>query len=267
MLISEILLEYDKYGRTTVIDRAKFEELKPQLAVALAQAEKGNRIYRGSPNAAPIVITDPTTAERISRNTSNEFTLLITYILPSWKNYPKRTRSIICSEDYHIAAGYARNGAAYIVLPIGDPVVGIAPSNDIWDSFKISPPEFNSFFAEAVERFRKFFPTAKLPYEFNTAEDVMTVLNAFDQAVKTNPNKAWDWSKDMEYIGGWGTRSLVGIMTSGNCVAGLDAYFGAAANGFDAVPLSKYESGRKRELWISSPAVLIKEDYFNQIMN
>lgn len=72
--------------------------------------------------------TDPMKGKpRISRNTSNYYTLLIDNS-PKWKRYPKRSQSIIATTGTAAFFVFAENKSKY----------GVCPSHDFWDSFKQS---------------------------------------------------------------------------------------------------------------------------------
>lgn len=94
----------------------------------------GYRIFRGVnsdySNAAII-----TPGIRISQNTHNIYTRLISDILPSWKEYPKRNRSFVCSTSINTAMDYAENGFLYVIFPKNDSKIGICSESDIWYSF------------------------------------------------------------------------------------------------------------------------------------
>jgi hypothetical protein len=69
--------------------------------------------------------TDPKKGKpRISRNTSNHYTLIVDNS-PKWKRYPPRSQSIICS---------TRSGMFY-VFPENKSRIGVCPSYDFWPSF------------------------------------------------------------------------------------------------------------------------------------
>lgn len=90
---------------------------------------KKNFIFRGSHSKA-IIRNHP--EGRKSANTSNEFTFLVDNFLPSWRDYPARSESFICSTSPNTAAAY---GDIYYVLPFGNPYIGVCSENDIWYSF------------------------------------------------------------------------------------------------------------------------------------
>lgn len=92
-------------------------------------------IYRGDSNLinAAYVSYSKNRSERKSANTTNEYTYLFSEILDSWKKYPKRNKSIICSTSEKYAADY---GNVYYVIPFDKTSIGICPQSDLWTSFK-----------------------------------------------------------------------------------------------------------------------------------
>ena len=89
-------------------------------------------------------VVDPKSAgERKSANTSNHTTLLMDN-LPSWKKYPKRSQSLICSTNHTNAQSY---GTLHYVYPSDKCDIGIVPTTDVWDSFQFAwgtdVPSFN----------------------------------------------------------------------------------------------------------------------------
>ena len=82
-----------------------------------------------------------TPGERIAEGSSNVYTRLISDILPSWRNAPQRNKSVICTNDfsgaeYYIDYSTRRKGTIYVVIPPNDARLVIAPTKDIWSSFK-----------------------------------------------------------------------------------------------------------------------------------
>lgn len=91
-------------------------------------------IYRGIRNfTGEYGIVDPKSAsERRSANTMNHTTLLVDN-LPSWKRFPKRSQSIICSTNFANAQSY---GPIHLVYPTDQCDIGVVPSMDMWDGFQ-----------------------------------------------------------------------------------------------------------------------------------
>lgn len=94
-------------------------------------------VFRGSGNVNfdTVQVAYPSKVGRVSANTSNEYTVLMSG-LPSWKNYPKRSHSFICSTSYETAMTYAstKAGLYAVVLPESFRL-GVCADGDIWESF------------------------------------------------------------------------------------------------------------------------------------
>ena len=117
--------------------------MKTDYSEAAKSAKKGICIYRGQRDGyinSPFISTPN---YRISQNANyNIYTRLLSDILPSWKEYPKRNHSFICTNNINRADDY---GNIYIVLPKNGTKLGICPEEDIWDSFQTLPYTLNDF--------------------------------------------------------------------------------------------------------------------------
>lgn len=102
-------------------------------------------IWRGDKNLGYYFILDPAATPRQSRNTLNYYTIIIDQS-NAWKDYPKRSRSAICSTRFGKARSYDKAGwgaergslGLYCVLPINGGKIGCCPQDDIWESFEPS---------------------------------------------------------------------------------------------------------------------------------
>jgi len=92
-----------------------------------------NKIYRGvlSFNDDYGIIDSNKGKPRKSAVSLNYMTLLMDN-LPSWKKFPLRSKSVICTTDLRQSNGY---GNSYIIIPFDNAKVRICPENDIWNSF------------------------------------------------------------------------------------------------------------------------------------
>lgn len=90
-------------------------------------------MYRGlGQSIDPYLKISPENFERISAYTENYYTTLFDN-LPSWKEYPKRGKSIICSNLMNRARNY---GNIYYVIPREGCKIAVCPADDIWNSFR-----------------------------------------------------------------------------------------------------------------------------------
>jgi len=134
--------------------------IQKYCTTSLNRNKHGFKIYRGrnKSNAYnlpidPYFIINPKQSERISKNTTNIYTALIDSS-EKWKDYPKRSRSIIATTNKGYAYSY---GHPYLVYLVNGAKIGLCPSDDFWSSFKYIKEEFDirvmDDFNGEVERF------------------------------------------------------------------------------------------------------------------
>src|SRR5574344_698462 len=104
--------------------------------VALENYKKGIRIYRGMPSDIPILYGDYSNNIRRSTDTNNYYTEILDNS-PDWRDYPKRSKSFICSVAQARAKSCSNGHDFYVVLPLNDPVIGVCGTNDIWYGFDL----------------------------------------------------------------------------------------------------------------------------------
>jgi hypothetical protein len=129
-------------GRTQKIDEEDFyKNVKSQCSDILNTYKKREFYFRGITDfSQKFGFIKPKNFERVSRNTDNYYTLLMDN-LPSWKSFPKRSKSIVFSNDVEMGSSY---GNTYILFPKNGAKIGRAPEQDIWYSFKTLEGEFRS---------------------------------------------------------------------------------------------------------------------------
>ena len=128
------LYNYLKENRTKTISKEEAVDIITKKCHNNTKIMKQKAyIYRGisSFSYSTGYINSNTGSPRMSANTINYMTLLMDN-LPSWKNYPKRSRGIICSTDEFNSDSY---GNVYHVFPFDNSKIGVCPKNDAWDSF------------------------------------------------------------------------------------------------------------------------------------
>ena len=126
-------------SRSKSISKEKaFEWIKKNAKDALKKSMDGNYIYRGIERKDDALIIDPKKSKRTSRYVgSNYYTMLIDN-LPSWKQYPKRSQSIIGTTDRNKGESYSADiGTPYIVFPKDGSKIAVAPKSDIFYSFSV----------------------------------------------------------------------------------------------------------------------------------
>lgn len=272
MLINEVIAVTESLtvSRSREITSEEFKQLVPNLQVAINKYMMGTKIWRGLARDAQIILTDPTKGDRRSANTSNHYTLLMSDELPSWKQWPKRSRSLICTGNENTAEGYS-DGAPYIVLPFGDPAIGICPSIDFWYSFPMYLNEFNEFFVRVYRAMLTVFNQKKhtnhsTQLSDNTLADLIRGIETMEEIVDNHPDvvqTALEAIKDRMY--NKERQYLVPILTSGDILGGINEFLDPTKNGFRLTNLSNY-NGTNNELWFSAPAVLVTENRLRSLL-
>ncbi len=93
---------------------------------------RDNLIFRGFKSSAPIIgMIDTNKMNRVSANTHNYYTLWMDND-PKWAEYPKRSKSIICSTSRGTAHGF---GNPMFIIPADKCKIGVCSAHDLWDSF------------------------------------------------------------------------------------------------------------------------------------
>lgn len=125
-------------------DLQKLKELfKTRFSESFINFKNELCIYRGHRKLnKEIAILTP--GKRASQNTANYYTILMSYLLPSWKDFPKRDSSFICTTSEYKARDYALDkddlfdkDDLYHVFPENGANLGICSASDIWDSCSI----------------------------------------------------------------------------------------------------------------------------------
>jgi hypothetical protein len=139
-MITEMMITFKQFLSEEGSGRLK--EINPETALTLIMqncmgyieaVKAGSRqIWRGTYNNAPILIGDSNLGSpRKSANTYNYYTLFMDNS-PQWSEFPKRSRSFICSTSSSTSNGF---GDLFIVLPYDDAHVGVTPRYDLWQAF------------------------------------------------------------------------------------------------------------------------------------
>lgn len=248
------------------------ETIKEYCPHVFAYYNKDSRVhgdiplYRGvrSTTSKSILYGDSSSGTlRKSANTSNYYTVMFDHILPSWKDYPDRSRSWICSSHMGTAAGY---GVSYIIMPIGNPILGICPREDIWISFKrlfndegVDLDDLNSAFRNMANIFLKGKKGTKLG---DNEDDMRKLFSIIDSIPKKDLHKFMvDNSKRITFLAEEIIRKYKRSKAN-SFVDYIDIFLSPAKNGFKLMNLSEYLASAKinddKEIWFSGPAYFVK---------
>jgi len=140
--ITEGFGSYTSTGRTESLSEDKAIDLIKTHCKnnfkRLFKSDTSIKIYRGIKNfGEDFGYIDTNKGEpRVSANTYNYMTLFMDK-LPSWRGWPKRSKSVICTTSNRYAGNY---GNLYYVIPYDNTKIGICPEDDVWNSFYVLSP-------------------------------------------------------------------------------------------------------------------------------
>lgn len=230
--------------------------LSSDFSEAFRLWKNGVRLYRSSTDKGIVDLATP--FFRTSAGTGNEYTLLISEILPSWQNYPKRNYCIICAGNRSSAEEYQEPGrAVYCVLPKNGASIAIAPTADMWYSF----PILRKYRIETLDDFNR-----KLVLFLSSASGMPQ--NAIEQMFQDSDVPAViklfkDIETDAKTLKRTSSRKFDDFLISGLNIGEsltmlLDRLLSPDANGFSVCRISEVAEV-KTEVWTSSDCLFLDE--------
>lgn len=159
-------------------------------------------IYRGFMRDSKKVakswyIVEPSKHERTSKGDAkgNVYTLLIDS-LPEWQNFPKRSKSMICSTNYSYAGNF---GSPHLVIPFDGAKWGVCIDNDIWHSFKHAKNTLGIYRIDEINR--ELIDTVEMLHYW--VDEIAKPLNKFNikKIIKSrDPKELWDFLKVLDSV-------------------------------------------------------------------
>lgn len=154
--------------------------LKDNCSLAIKEYYKDNSIIRGVHTKIPYRYINPKKeSPRKSANTQNYYTLLIDNS-PKWKDYPKRSQSLICATSKWSSYGYNYN-----VFPYDGSKIGVASDSDFWFSFSktlknVMVNDFNIQLINLMDNFNI------LDFDDKSYSEIKKSFDIFDMYAKHN---------------------------------------------------------------------------------
>lgn len=248
------LYQYITEGRSRQITKEDALEL---LNTKHSDAYKSKtHIYRGiSGSTLPFLYTNPQVGEpRQSKNTKNYYTLIIDNS-SVWRNFPKRSRSLICTTDRDYSYSYGR---PYNVYPENGAKIGICPYDDIWGSFeefngKISMPldDMNDCIAQILD-------SVGLPPRIVTYGSLVRCFEIIDDEKYSSPDKVKK-SPYNRYPSRFNDLYNAYLESNKPFLKFMEDVLDPKRNKFDIAKIGD-NLPEHREIWTDSPCVLIRSE-------
>ena len=243
MRINELKLLPTDDQRTQHVSNGIISSVKNECGSALQQCKYGNSILKGF--GVELTHTsykiDPSLKQRVSVNTHNYYTVLMDN-LPSWQEYPKRSRSLICSTSLYTARGFA-TGEPYNIFPIDGAKIAVCPRLDIWHvklTDNLTFVGLNGIFRECKVSWYSYRNI--LDDIFQNRKKIATYLQ--DAATTTSYNKIIDDIRSSD--------------SQEQLITALDNLYNPDRLGFKLFSIEQLPAYKNREVWIGSPCYAVK---------
>lgn len=294
--IDKILIdEYQKSiiaGALNENTRNKYKPLNKEIALDYLTNEfseawkayfNGHILYRGIQTYSKFSdFTYVIPGIRVSADTSNVYTKLISDILPSWKNYPKRNNSAICTTKESSALFYTFNNeigdtsseGILVVFPRNGTKIAVANSADVWGSFDNLTRNDIATLDVFNYRFGIFIKTMlnkidNKEYQLDDIDDIFkqnsrTILNIFnkieqtirkitEKQLKQFLSNIYDSISNCPFF----AKLIYYVYSGGTIIDFLDDILNPEKNGFSLTNIN-HINGKDNEVWFSSDYIMIK---------
>jgi hypothetical protein len=262
------LLEGDFSGdyTDTVISSNKHvskDEAKKLILSEYSQAFKNaisdKILYKGIRNdefkSSDFLVSSSYKVKRKSANTGNGYTILFSEVLDSWKKYPRRDQSVICTNEYSVAKSYAEldEDNVFVMLPINNTPIGICPKSDLWFSFDTGLSQLNKLdiFTSALRDIKRKPP--KELYDLADLSEILSVCEAYGSLEHI-------LKKDSDFM----NHKYDGKNT---IYKALNAALDPKLNNFKLSKSPPNISDDIMECWFSAPCLMIRETVFEEFKN
>jgi len=224
--------------------------IKENCKQALNKYKKDIIIFRGIKSNDNFLFVDPKSSKpRRSAHTKNYYTL-INDNSSYWKQYPKRSESLICTTSSNTTEGY---GTSYIVLPYDNAKIGVCSKSDYWFSFpnlfKLADGYYDmSLFNNELER---LFQQVDIELSDKSYKDLQHSFSLFDIT----------FDHDVDSIDSLINEDSYNILKGYDKVWDLMKHFNTLLapepNKFDLYKINNLDGDVDKEVWTDSKAVLI----------
>ena len=145
---------------------------------------EGCLIYRKDENRGDFLLVNPkiSSQDRIAPYAFKNYHNLLISNLESWKDWPRRNKSLICASSYRALShggGFIKGPSVdYVIIPFDDTMVATGDRSDFWNCFSNLPKD-EDFFEEDLDR-----PSI--------AYYMTSLVHELDRNVKPSLNTNWN---------------------------------------------------------------------------
>ena len=238
-------------GRSETLHETEAIRLIKENCTVAVKSNLNNKgkIHRGVNNNESFLFVDPKSAKpRRSANTKNYYTLLMDN-MKSWKKYPKRSESLICSTNQR-QFGY---GFHFVVLPYDNAVLGVASKQDLWVSFE-------DIDTRDLSQFNNNIGTIMRELDVSISDssylDVLNAFGEFDMSVSDNPEV-------IDNLINGGIKWLQGY--KGDLLKHMQKLLDPNRNDFELKKIGD-KLPKDREVWTDSKCIMVSDRVFDEFI-
>lgn len=209
-------------------------------------------IYKGFKKQFNFMYGDSTTQNRKSKNTRNYYTLTMDNS-SAWEQYPKRSKSFICSSNKFFASAY---GYLYAVFPKNGTTIAVCPDSDLWGSFK--KQHIYNLRREFVEAIYDFGSTFEINIRDDNIENFKKDLNELDNKINSKFDSNFELTKYLNSKLNSDYNEVKDLIVVKSKISLYDRLSSLLKPiGFELTTTSNYKINSIREVWFSGPAVFV----------
>jgi len=219
-------------------------------------------LYRGiyrKTDTHGIYIVDPSKHTRVSKDLVNNYYTLLIDNLPSWKEYPKRSKSVICTTCFNTACIF---GSPYFVIPEKHAKLGICRDSDFWLSFpKLggSIKHLNTFLNLLFNLHEEMF---EKPENY---KEIIYNLNTFDENVKQISEYKLETLK-IPFLYEFAKKFIDETLVKGKkAIDVLNNVLNPKDNGFSLKTYDNLRITRVVEIWTDSRSLVVSPNIFEEL--
>ena len=268
---SEQTIELSKQYRKSYVELTLDDAVEHCIMYCQDFINNPKSIRRFMANQTNFFISDP--IKRQSRDNSNYYTLMIDNSI-YWKDYPKRSKSFICSLNVY-------NNPNYFVIPEDDSLWGICNEQDIYYGFEKSNIHNICYFFDDLNRLSDYLFDLKI--SDNSHQEMKRDINLFQEKLyqKYTKKEFEDFILTTDYLKIVNGVALDYAFDSGRSVPNflinhwdknifntISKTITPDKNDFklkyyNDLPSSDVATSRNLEIWSESPCLFIHKEGFD----
>jgi hypothetical protein len=237
---------------------------------------EGCLIYRKDENRGDFLLVNPkiSSQDRIAPYAYKNYHNLLISNLESWKDWPRRNKSLICASSYRALShggGFIKGPSVdYVIIPFDDTMLATGDRSDFWNCFPNLPKD-EDFMEEDLDR-----PSI--------AYYMTSLIHELDRNVKPSLNTNWNELKSFlegsevseQIIGKYFTTDYEVLWDDSlNLLENLDILLNPKSNNFKLTDIvgvmnlySQLDTNESEALesWFEDESIMIRLDKITEIL-